>query len=108
MKLRFLTMLVAFGLLAAAPALAMDLQQARSTGIVGETLSGYIAAVKPSAEANALVAEVNAKRKQEYARISAANSQPVDVVAKLASEQIIAGLPAGSYYQTASGAWKQR
>lgn len=108
MKLRFLTVLAAVGMLAAFPAFAMDLQQARSAGVVGETLDGYIAAVKPSAEVNALVAEVNAKRKQEYARISAANKQSVSVVAKLAAEQIINGLPSGSFFQTPDGAWKKR
>ncbi len=108
MKLRFLTVLAAVGMLAAFPAFALDLQQARSAGIVGETLEGYIAAVKPSAEANALVADVNAKRKQEYARISAANKQSVSVVAKLAAEQIINGLPSGSFFQTPDGAWKKR
>lgn len=105
---KFFAMLAVIGMLAAFPAFALDLQQARSTGVVGETLDGYIAVVKPSAEANALVAEVNARRRQEYGRISAANNQPIGVVSSLAAQQIINGLPAGSYYKGPDGAWKRR
>lgn len=108
MKLRFLTVLAVTGLLTAFPAYALDLHQARSSGMVGERLDGYVAARKATPEVNALVAEVNAKRKQEYARISKENGQPVDVVAKLAAAQIISGLEAGSAYQANDGSWKTR
>lgn len=98
----FLAIAVAF------PAFALDLKQARMAGSVGEKLDGYVAAVKPSAEVDALVVEVNAKRKQEYARISAENGQSVAVVAKVAAEQIINNLDAGVLYQAADGVWKKR
>ena len=107
MKTRFLTLL-AIGILAAAPAFALDLHQARAAGMVGEKLDGYAAALKSTPEVKALVAEVNAKRKQEYTRISAQNGQPVDVVAKLAAAQIIGGLESGSSYQASDGSWKTR
>lgn len=100
-----------FALLAAllaSPALALDLQDARASGKVGETTKGYVAAIDGSADVKALVAEVNAKRKAEYARISKENGQPVDVVATLAAKQIIEGLPSGASYQDASGSWKKR
>ena len=89
-------------------AYALDLGQARSSGLVGEKTDGYTAVVSGSAEASALVAEVNARRKAEYEKISKQNNQPVSVVAKLAAEQIINGLPAGSYYQGADGSWKKK
>lgn len=95
-------------MLVALPALALDLQSARSSGLVGEKLDGYVAAMQETAEVKALVADVNARRQQEYARISAQNKQPVDVVAKLAAEQIINNLGAGSYYQAPGGAWRKR
>lgn len=91
-----------------APALALDLQSARSSGAVGEKLDGYVAAIQSSAEVNALVADVNAKRKQEYTRISKENGQPVDVVAKLAMPQIVVKLPAGAMYQGADGSWQKK
>jgi uncharacterized protein len=92
----------------AVPAWALDLQSARESSSVGEQADGYVAALKSTPDVNALVAEVNAKRKAEYARISKENGQPVDVVAKLAAAQIISGLPAGSSYQGSDGSWKKR
>lgn len=108
MKNRFFTPILAAAMLFALPAFALDLQQARSQGLVGETLTGYVAAVKGSADVDALVADINAQRRAEYGRIAAANGQSADVVGKLASEQIINGLPSGAYYKGADGSWKRR
>lgn len=77
------------------PAFALDLHSARSSGAVGELPTGYVKALKPSAEVDALVATVNAKRRAEYERISKTNGQPVDVVGKLAAPEIAKGIAAG-------------
>lgn len=103
--------IAAFGLAAmlfAFPAFALDLQQARASGAVGEQADGYIAALSHSPEVAALVSDVNAKRRQEYARIAKEKGQPVDVVAKLAAQQVIGSLGAGASYQGADGSWKKR
>ncbi len=105
MKSRFVIAAFAAVMLAT-PAFALDLQAARMQGLVGEQNTGYAKALKP--EAASLVAEVNAKRKAEYQRISAQNGQPVDVVAGLAAEQIISKLPSGVAYQDASGNWVKK
>lgn len=81
--------------LTALPAYALDLHSARASGQVAETPEGYVRAVKSSPEVDALVAEVNAKRKAEYTRISKENGQPVDVVGKLAAPQIQKNIAAG-------------
>jgi uncharacterized protein YdbL (DUF1318 family) len=96
------------GALIAFPAFSLDLHQARTSSMVGEKADGYTAALKATPEVNALVADVNAKRKVEYARISKQNGQPVDVVAKLAATQIINSLEPGSSYQDGKGNWKTR
>ncbi len=83
-------------LMVALPALAMDLHAARDAGQVQELPSGYISALKPTPEVNALVAEVNAKRKAEYTRISKQNGQSVDVVGKLAAPQIAKSIAEGN------------
>ncbi len=103
-----LALVALLGMLIAAPALALDLHGARSNGQVGEKLDGYAAALNPSAEVQALVSDVNAKRRQEYARISKEKGQPIDVVAKLAAQQIINQLPPGSSYQAPDGSWRKR
>ena len=108
MTSRFIAVITLAAALIATPALALELHQARSSGMVGELNNGYVTARQPSAEVGALVADVNARRKQEYARISKQNGQPVDVVAKLAAAQIIGGLDSGSPYQDTQGNWKTR
>lgn len=92
----------------AGSAFALDLAQARAQGIVGEKLDGYIGSVTGSAEANAVVNDVNNRRREEYAKISKQNGQPVSVVGKVAAETIINGLPSGSMYQGADGSWKRK
>ncbi len=63
-------MLAAWLMFFSAPLFALDYQSAKQQGLVAETSSGYLRAVKPSAEVKAIVKSVNAGRKQEYKRIS--------------------------------------
>ncbi len=95
-------------LLLSGAAFALDLQQARTGGVLGERADGYVEVLKASPQAQALAVEINAKRRQEYGRISTQNGQPVDVVARLAAQEIAAKLPAGSMYQAADGGWKRK
>ena len=108
MKNKFLTLIAVAAAFTATSAFALDLASARTSGLVGELPTGYIAPIQQNKDSAELVSSVNAKRKQEYARISAQNGQPVDVVAKLAAAQIIEKLPKGAQYQDASGAWVAR
>ena len=100
-----LSALFVLGLMAAVPAMAMSLDQARASGAVGEKLDGYVGIVKASPDASAVAADVNTKRKAEYEKISKQNGQPVSIVGKVAAEQIINGLPSGSYFQAPNGSW---
>lgn len=106
MKFRIFATLCAVFFLLVMPAYAMDLQEARVKGVVGERLDGYVEALDSSAQS--LAGDVNAKRRAEYNKISQQNGQPVDVVAKIAAERIIGGLPSGAKYQGADGSWKTR
>ena len=108
MKSRIATLLILLGLLVATPALALDLHSARNAGLVGEKADGYAQALKVTPDVQALVADVNAARQQEYARISKENGQPIDVVAKLAAQQIFGKLAAGNFYQAPDGSWKKK
>jgi uncharacterized protein YdbL (DUF1318 family) len=89
-------------------AAALDLQQARSTGQIGELNTGYVQALQNNGDATALADDVNAKRRAEYSRISAANGQSVDIVAKLAAGQIVKNLGTGAKYQDTNGSWQTR
>ncbi len=57
-------------MLLSTPLFALDLQSAKQQGLVRETPSGYLKAVKSSSEVKALVRSVNAGRKQHYSKIS--------------------------------------
>ena len=92
----------------AGEAFAIDLQQARASGAVGEKTDGYVAAITNTAEVNALVADVNAKRKQRYEQIAKDTGQSVDVTAKIAAQEIITKLPAGATFMNAAGAWVKK
>lgn len=109
MKKNLLSLALAFGLfLAATAAHAMTLHDARNAGILGEKNDGYVVVLKKSAEADALASDVNDKRRQEYARISKENGQPVSVVGSIAAARIVENLSPGDKYQDASGSWKTR
>ena len=108
MKNTILTLAAILFMVSAFPAMALDLHSARSSGLVGEARDGYAEVIVDRADVQSLVADVNAKRKAEYARISQENGQSVDVVAKLAAEKIINRLNAGEYFEAADGSWKKR
>lgn len=70
------------------PAAALNLDQARSSGLVKETPSGYLKVVKPSDEVNALVKKVNDGRKAEYKKIAKKNGTSLQAVEQLAGKRL--------------------
>ena len=106
---KLLNALLAITLLIALPASAMSLKEAQTQGLVGEANSGYIAVVQGSTpEVEKLVAEVNSKRKREYAAIAKRNNIDINQVAARAAEKLEARLSKGEYYQDNLGRWKQK
>ena len=105
---RILAVSVLLALAVAAPAHALELEQARAQGLIGEQADGYIGAVAPSPEANALVADVNARRRAAYGDIAAKNGTSPDAVAAVTAERLIARLPKGAFVQGASGGWVRK
>lgn len=103
------TGLLFLSLAIALPAMAITLKDAKSQGLVGEANSGYIAVVDQSSpELEKLVAEVNNKRKREYAAIAKRNGIEVSQVAARAAEKLEARLSRGEYYQDNLGRWAQK
>ena len=92
----------------AAIAYAIDLQTAKSQGLVGETTSGYLDAVKsPSPEVTALIESINAKRKQKFQEIAARNNTSLQAVEQLAGKKAIEKSARGSYVKV-GGSWQQK
>ena len=99
------TLLAICLLMIAQPAFSIDLQTAKSQGLVGELSNGYLDAVKtPSADVKAMIADVNAKRKQAYIDIAARNKLALKDVEELAGKKAIEKSAAGSYVKD-GGAW---
>lgn len=86
---------------------ALDLQTAKQQGLVGETPSGYLAAVQATPEAAGLVQSINAQRRQEYAEIAKRNGIALQAVEQLAGKKAIDKTPAGQFVQV-NGAWVRK
>ena len=95
-------------LLMTQPAYSVDLQTAKSQGLVGETPSGYLGDVKsPSAETKALIESINLKRKQKYQEIAARNKTSLQTIEQLAGDKAIEKSRPGSYIKQ-GGSWQKK
>lgn len=95
-------------LLIAQPAYSIDLQTAKNQGLVGETTSGYLAAVKsPSPEVSALIESINSQRKQKFKEIAARNNTSLEAVEQLAGKKAIEKSAHGDYIKL-GGSWQQK
>jgi len=102
---------LAFGLLVlamSAQAQAITLNEARAQGRVGETLSGYIAPVRQDQETLALVSEINAARSESYQKLADSNNLPVDEIAKMAGQKLVARAQPGEYVKGINGKWLKK
>ncbi|MAT35344.1 MAG: hypothetical protein CMK06_09415 [Ponticaulis sp.] len=90
------------------PALAGDpvIDAAKSEGIVGEKIDGYLGIVGSADPAvQRKVDEINAKRRSVYADLAQKEGQPLSVVARLTGEKLVAGEPSGAHVYDDSGQW---
>ena len=94
-------------LLLSLPALALDLGEAKAQGLVGETATGYVAAVKSSPEVNALVKDINAQRKAHYQKIATKNKISLEAVEVRAGQKAIGKTPTGQFVNPGSG-WQKK
>ena len=89
---------------------ALDIQQAKAQGLVGEANNGYIAAVQQpaSAEVRKLIADVNAKRRSQFQRTAKSNNISVEQVSNRFYELAVEKTRPGHYYQDRGGRWKKK
>ena len=93
----------------ATPVWSMSLQEAKSQGLVGETLSGYLELVDPSAsrDVRALMHDINQKRKQKYEEIARRNKTSLNAVESLAGQKAIKKTKPG-YFIKPDGKWRKK
>lgn len=89
---------------------ALDIQEAKNAGWIGEQRDGYVGLVSTSAPAAArtLVSEVNAARRDNYRSIAAKTGADLRSVELLAAEKALQKTQRGHYVQTESGTWMKK
>lgn len=87
---------------------AMNLQEAKQSGLVGEQVNGYLGAVKPSSEVNSLVKTVNDKRKAKYQELATKHNISVEAVAVRAAKKAMSLTEKGQYIESSPGHWKKK
>jgi hypothetical protein len=96
-------------LLTSGAAHALELDEAKQAGLVGETMEGYLGAVadSPGPEVVALVNEINAKRRAEYRRIAEEHGIELEQVEVLAAKKAIEKTPPGGWIRI-DGSWRRK
>ncbi len=89
---------------------AIDLDSAKSQGLVGEANNGYLAAVKmpASGEVRALIQEVNAKRRAEFQLTADKTGATRSQVALRFYELAVKRTARGNFYQDTTGRWQRK
>jgi uncharacterized protein YdbL (DUF1318 family) len=105
---KLLLLCTALFFFAAQPCFGLDLKEAKTRGLVGETITGYLAPVKKTPEVEKLVAEINAKRKAMYEKIARKNGTSLDAVEKLAGKKAIEKTPPGLFINLGKGWLKKK
>ena len=110
MRIQPLSIFAAIVLLvfAAAPAAAQSLDELRAAGAIGERFDGLAVAREADAGIRAMVAKVNAKRLEIYDQRAAQESVGVGEVGRVYARQIMQKAPAGTWFLTEGGQWRQR
>ena len=92
------------------PSWGLTLEEAKTQGLVGEQPNGYLGMVQPgaSAEVQALVNDVNQKRRQMYEDIARRNSTQLQAVEVLAGKTAIDNTKPGNFVQSPAGQWVRK
>ena len=92
------------------PSWAMNLDEAKQKGWLGERPDGYLGIVTESTDTEALVLmkEINQKRRAIYQSIADKNGTTLSTVEALAGEKALKQTPSGQYILLPSGEWSTK
>ncbi|MEP4889807.1 MAG: YdbL family protein [Aliiglaciecola sp.] len=105
MKILRITMLSA--LLFCSAVFALELGDAKKSGLVGEQDNGYLGAVVKRSDVLELVGKVNVKRKARYMELAKKNNISLTQVEKLAAQKAFEKTAKG-YYVKYDGEWVKK
>ena len=95
------------GLAVAGPAFALTLDEAKASGAVGEMPNGYIGVVQDGSGVQALVDDINARRRARYQEIADSNGVPLAAVEQEAGQQLIGRAGPGEFVLSGNS-WARR
>ncbi|MGO1247608.1 MAG: YdbL family protein [Oceanisphaera sp.] len=87
---------------------ALDLQQAKQQGLVGEQLNGLVGIVLEKSDVGAVANDINRKRLASYQDIAKRTGTSLTVVQTRAGQYNIERTQAGHYIQLADGSWRKK
>lgn len=92
------------------PAAAQSLDQAKSQGLIGEQLNGYIGIVtaSPSTALRDMVSGINQQRRALYQRSAQDASVTLDVFEARAGQRLQDRAKTGEYIQDTNGQWRRK
>lgn len=88
--------------------MALTLDEARSQGRVGETLNGYLVALKTDVETQTLVKDINEARNRSYQQLAKQNNVSTEDIAKLAGQKLVERAKPGEFVQGINGKWLRK
>ncbi|MBN24061.1 MAG: hypothetical protein CL578_03310 [Alteromonadaceae bacterium] len=86
---------------------AVELDDAKDQGLVGEQTDGYLGAVVSQPDVIALIKEVNNKRKAKYSQLASKNNLTLEQVEKLAAKKAYEKTASG-HYVLVNGNWVRK
>jgi uncharacterized protein YdbL (DUF1318 family) len=107
MKKRIFKSLIMVSLLFSSMVFAINLDEAKNKGLVGEKDNGYLGVVVAQQDAQDLVDDINAKRKAVYIGLAAKNGITLQQVEKLAAKKAYDKTGSG-HYLWVGGKWTKK
>lgn len=86
---------------------ASALDDAKAQGLVGENQQGYLGVIVSSPETDALVKEINQKRKSKYQQLATKNAITLEQVEALAAKKTYSKTASGHYIWK-NGKWTKK
>ncbi|MFT4993672.1 MAG: hypothetical protein ACI965_000693 [Paraglaciecola sp.] len=86
---------------------ALELDDAKQRGLIGEQTNGYLGVRVMQNEVQALVGEINAKRRAKYLELAAKNNITLQQVETLAANKAYEKTEAGHFIQV-KGVWLKK
>lgn len=105
--MKFLRITMLSALLFCHTAFALELDDAKQNGLVGEQENGYLGAVVDRADVMALIGEINVKRKAKYIELANKNNITLEQVEKLAAKKAFEKTSSGHYLKH-DGEWVKK